>query len=65
MNRTFGYNYLLTKLLTFLCLFLLSVHSYSQEVVKGHILIRDGITYHQNTNERVNGIIQSLFSDVY
>ena len=48
------------KLLTILCLVLLSVHSYSQEVITGHVLIRDGITYHQDTNEPVTGIIQSF-----
>ena len=48
------------RLLTILCLVLLSVHSYSQEVVTGPFLIRDGITYHQNTNQLVTGIIESF-----
>ena len=39
------------RLLTTLCLVLLSVHSYSQEVVTGPFLIRDGVIYDQNTNE--------------
>jgi antitoxin component YwqK of YwqJK toxin-antitoxin module len=49
------------KITIVLFLILLSVHSYSQEVVKGPFLIRDGITYHQDTNEPVIGIIQSFF----
>ena len=48
------------QLLTILSLVLLSVHSYSQDVVTGHILIRDGITYDQNTNEPVTGIVEKF-----
>ena len=48
------------RLLTILCLVLLSVHSYSQEVVTGPFLIIDGITYDQNTNEPVTGIVESF-----
>jgi antitoxin component YwqK of YwqJK toxin-antitoxin module len=48
------------RLLTILCLVLLSVHSYSQEVVTGPFLIRDGITYHQDTNQLVTGIIETF-----
>jgi len=51
----------MNKLITTLCLVLLSVHSYSQEVITGPFLIRDGVTYHQDTNEPVIGIIQSFF----
>jgi antitoxin component YwqK of YwqJK toxin-antitoxin module len=49
------------KITIVLCLILLSVYSYSQEVVTGPFFIRDGITYHQDTNEPVIGIIQSFF----
>jgi len=48
------------RLLTILCLVLLSVHSYSQEVVTGPFLIRDGIRYHQDTNELVTGIVEGF-----
>ena len=48
------------RLLTILCLVLLSVHSYSQEVVKGPFLIRDGIRYHQDTNKPITGIVESF-----
>ena len=51
------------RLLTILCLVLLSVHSYSQDVVTGHILIRDGIRYHQDTNEPVTGIVEEFYDD--
>jgi len=50
------------RLLTILCLVLLSVHSYSQEVVTGPFLIRNGITYYQDTNEPITGIVEK-FSD--
>ena len=46
------------KLLTILCLVLLSSYSYSQEVVTGPFLFRDGIPYHQDTNELVTGIVE-------
>ena len=49
------------KMTIVLCLILLSVYSYSQEVVTGPFFKRDGITYHQDTNEPVIGIIQSFF----
>ena len=48
------------RLLTILCLVLLSVHSYSQDVVTGPFLIRDGIYYHQDTNELVTGIVEKF-----
>ena len=51
------------RLLTTLCLVLLSVHSYSQEVVTGPFLIRDGIRSHQNTNEPVTGIVEEFYED--
>ena len=49
------------RLLTILCLVLLSPYSYSQEVVTGPFFIRDGITYHQNTNEPVTGIVEMFY----
>ena len=51
------------KLLTFFCLILLSGHSHSQDVFTGPFLERDGITYHQDTNELVTGIVE-LFYDL-
>jgi antitoxin component YwqK of YwqJK toxin-antitoxin module len=48
------------RLLTILCFVLLSVHSYSQDVVTGPFLIRDGITYDQKTNEPVTGIVEKF-----
>ena len=48
------------RLITILCLVLLSVHSYSQEVVTGPFLIRDGVTYDQNTNELFTGIVEEF-----
>ena len=51
------------RLLTILCLVLLSVHSYSQEVVTGPFLIRDGVTYDQNTNEPITGIVEEFYND--
>jgi len=51
------------KILTILCLVLLSVHSYSQDVVTGPFLIRDGITYHQDTNEPVTGIVEEFWDN--
>ena len=45
-----------------LCGLVLSPYSYSQEVVTGPFLIRDGIYYHQDTNELVTGIVEK-FSD--
>ena len=51
------------KLLTFFCLILLSPHSYSQDVFTGPFLERDGITYHQDTNELVTGIVESFYEN--
>jgi len=51
------------KIITILCLVLLSVHSYSQEVVKGPFLIRDGIYYHQDTDELVTGIVDTFWNN--
>ena len=53
----------MNKLLTILCLVLLSVHSYSQEVFTGPFLIRDGITYHQETNEPITGIVEEFYDN--
>ena len=49
------------KSMTVFCLILLSVYSYSQEVVTGPYFKKDHITYHLNTNVPVSGIIQSFF----
>ena len=49
------------RLLTILCLVLLSVHSYSQDVVTGPFLIRDGVMTHQDTNEPVTGIVEMFY----
>ena len=51
------------KLLTFFCLILLSGHSHSQDVFTGPFLERDGITYHQDTNELVTGIVESFYEN--
>ena len=48
------------KIITILCLVLLSVHSYSQEVATGPFLIRGDIYYHQDTNEPVTGIVEEF-----
>ena len=57
------------RLLTTLCLVLLSscsqevpteVTSQSPEVITGPVLIRDGITYHQDTNKPITGIVESF-----
>ena len=45
-------------ILTILCLVLLSSCSQESEVVTGTFLIRDGVTFDQNTNTRVTGIIE-------
>ncbi len=47
-------------LLLILSVFLLSSYSYSQEVFTGPFLIRDGIYYHQDTNELVTGIVEKF-----
>ena len=51
------------KLLPILCLVLLS--SCSQEVVinENETVTRDDITYHQDTNELVTGIVESFYDD--
>ena len=49
--------------LTILSVFFLSFYSYSQEVFTGPFLIRDGIYYHQDTNELVTGIVESFYDD--
>ena len=51
------------KITIVLCLILLSVYSYSQEVVTGPFFIRDGITYHQDTNELVTGIVKKFYKN--
>ena len=49
------------KLLTIFSIFLLSSYSFSQEVFTGPFLIRDGIYYHQDTNELVTGTVESFY----
>ena len=51
------------KLLTFFCLIHLSLHSYSQDVFTGPFLVRDDITYHQDTNELVTGVVESFYEN--
>ena len=52
------------KLLTILCLVLLSVHSYSQEVVtENETVIRDGLFYHQLSTEPLTGIIEGFYKN--
>ena len=48
------------RLLTILCLVLLVSCSQEPEVFNGPFLTRDGITYDQNTNEPVTGIVESF-----
>jgi hypothetical protein len=50
------------KITIVLCLFLLSVYSYSQEVFTGPFITRDDITYDQNTNEPITGIVEEWTS---
>ena len=51
------------KLLAIFSVFFLSFYSYSQEVFTGPFLIRDGIYYHQDTNEPVTGTVESFYDD--
>jgi antitoxin component YwqK of YwqJK toxin-antitoxin module len=51
------------KIIVILCLVLLSSCSQDTEVLTGHILIRDGITYHQDTNEPITGTVEYFFDD--
>ena len=51
------------RLLTLICLVLLSSCSQEPEVVTGHILVRDGITYHQDTNEPITGIVEEFYEN--
>ena len=37
--------------------------SQSPEVITGPVLIRDGITYHQDTNELVTGIVEEFYDN--
>ena len=44
-----------------LCGLLLSVHSYSQEVIpEVETVTRDGLIYHQDTNKPVTGIVEEF-----
>jgi antitoxin component YwqK of YwqJK toxin-antitoxin module len=46
-----------------LCGLVLSACSQEPEVITGPILIRDGITYHQYTNEPVTGIVETFWDN--
>jgi antitoxin component YwqK of YwqJK toxin-antitoxin module len=48
------------RLLTILCLVLLVSCSQEPEVFTGTFIVRDGITYHQDTNEPVTGIVEEF-----
>jgi antitoxin component YwqK of YwqJK toxin-antitoxin module len=48
------------KLLIILCLVLLSSCSQETEVVTGPFVFKNDITYDQNTNEPVTGIVESF-----
>ena len=50
------------KLLTILCLVLLSSYSYSQEVVpEVETVIREGLVYHQSPTEPFTGIVETFY----
>ena len=51
------------RLLTILCLVLLVSCSQDSEVFTGTFIVRDGITYHQDTNEPVTGIVEEFYDD--
>ena len=52
------------KLLTILCLVLLSVHSYSQEVIpEVETVTRDGLIYHQLSTEPLTGTVVSFYDN--
>jgi antitoxin component YwqK of YwqJK toxin-antitoxin module len=57
------------KLLTILCLVFLSSCSQEPEVVQepevitGPFLFRDGVTYHQDTNEPITGTVVSFYDN--
>ena len=51
------------KIIIILCLVLLVSCSQEPEVVAGHILIRDGITYLQDTNEPFTGTEEHYYDD--
>ena len=51
------------RLITILCLVLLSSCSQEPEVFTGPFIVRDGITYHQDTNEPLTGIIETFYEN--
>jgi len=51
------------KVLTIICLVLLSSCSQEPEVLTGPFVTRDGIKYDQNTNEPVNGIAIEFYEN--
>ena len=49
------------KIITTLCLVLLSVHSYSQEIIpEVETVARNSLMYHQDTNELVTGTVEGF-----
>ena len=52
------------RLLTILCLVLLSVHSYSQGFISEvETVTRDGLIYHQSSTEPFTGVIQGFYAN--
>jgi antitoxin component YwqK of YwqJK toxin-antitoxin module len=52
------------KLLTILCLVLLSVHSYSQDVIpEVETVTREGLVYHQLSTEPLTGTVVSFYDN--
>ena len=52
------------RLLTILCLVLLSVHSYSQEVIpEVETVTRDGLIYHQLSTEPLTGTVVGFYEN--
>ena len=52
------------KIITTLCLVLLSVHSYSQEIIpEVETVARNSLMYHQDTNEPVTGIVEEFYEN--
>ena len=51
------------RLLTILCLVLLISCSQEPEVVTGPFLVREGITYYQDTDELVTGTVEVVYGD--
>ena len=50
----------MNKILILFSLTILSAHAHSQEIIQGPFLIRYGVTYQQNTNALVTGVVVSF-----